>query len=101
MRRLKLLTLGLFACFAVAVWTKQVAHVNAQGGLAAPTGLTATDRAYATKVGLRWDTIRGATVYRIFRNTANDTGSAQEVGSTPANYFFDLSAAIEQTYFYW
>ncbi len=69
--------------------------------LSAPTDLTASDGVYSTKVGLRWDTMRGTTVYRIFRNTSADSATATDVGTTPANYFFDATAAQGQTFFYW
>jgi cytochrome c peroxidase len=69
--------------------------------LSAPTDVTATDGIYSTKVGLRWDTMRGATVYRIFRNTVENSATATDVGTTPANFFFDTTAAPGQTFFYW
>ncbi len=68
---------------------------------AAPTGVNASDNWYINKVGLRWDTIRGATVYRIFRNTVNDPSTATDVGTTAANLFFDTTAAVGQPYYYW
>ncbi|HZH34706.1 MAG TPA: cytochrome c peroxidase, partial [Pyrinomonadaceae bacterium] len=71
------------------------------GGLSAPTGFTASDRSYSTKVGLNWDTMRGATAYRIFRNTINDVSSAVDLGATAAPFFFDATAVQNQTYFYW
>ena len=76
--------------------------VHGQGGaLAAPTGVTASDGAYNNKVGVLWDAIRGATAYRIFRNTTNNTATANDVGTTQANYFFDTTGAAGQNYFYW
>lgn len=77
--------------------------VTGQGGdsLAAPTSVIATDNLHNNKVGLRWDAIRGATGYRIFRNTVNNPATAQDVGATPADFFFDLSAPAGQTFFYW
>jgi cytochrome c peroxidase len=106
MRSLKLLVTSVFVLFAAAFFLGRQFQVSVLGktlgsDLAAPTGFSATDRAYANKVGLRWDTIRGATVYRVFRNTTNNVGTAVEVGSTAANYFFDPTAVPEQVYFYW
>ncbi len=48
-----------------------------------------------------WDTMRGATVYRIFRNTVNDPGTATDVGTSVSNEFYDMSAVPAQSYFYW
>ncbi|MEO7658002.1 MAG: cytochrome-c peroxidase, partial [Pyrinomonadaceae bacterium] len=71
------------------------------GGPAMPTGVTASDGDYANKVGVHWDAIRGATLYRIFRNTVDNSSAATDIGSTKANYFFDPTAIVNQQYFYW
>ncbi len=75
--------------------------VIGQGTLSAPTGVTATDTIYNSKVGLYWDTIRGASTYRIFRNSTNNAATASDIGTTPANTFFDTTAPAGQTFFYW
>lgn len=100
--------LSAIAVFAVALAlffglrpSSRVEAVTASGTLAAPTGFTASDGDYSYKIGLNWDTIRGATLYRVFRNTINEPGAGVDVGTTAANYFFDLSAATNQPYFYW
>jgi cytochrome c peroxidase len=78
------------------------ARVVGQGsGLAAPTGVEASDGVYINKVGVSWDTIRGAASYRIFRNTVNNPATATDIGSTPAFTFFDTTATAGQTFFYW
>ncbi len=71
------------------------------GGLAAPTGLDASDGAYSTKVGLAWDHIRDAVNYRVFRGIINDPASAVLIGATASIIFFDETAVPGQTYFYW
>jgi cytochrome c peroxidase len=75
--------------------------VEGQTGLAAPTGVTASDNVYSNKVGLYWDTIRGATNYRIFRNTVNNSATASDVGVTQANSFLDTTATPGTQFFYW
>src|SRR5947208_13350855 len=69
--------------------------------LSAPTNVTASDNAYATKVEIEWEAIRGATLYRVFRNTSNDSASAIALGTTTQGSFFDTTAVVGQTYFYW
>ncbi|HKP70960.1 MAG TPA: cytochrome c peroxidase [Pyrinomonadaceae bacterium] len=105
MQRIKLSITLCFVVFAVAFFTFKpetaVKGTSAGSTLAAPTGLTASDGDYATKVGIHWQPVRGATTYRVFRNSANSPGSATDVGTTPANYFFDASAVAGQTYFFW
>lgn len=108
MRILKLTITAIFLCFAAwfSLQDNGATRARAQdqdllGTLNAPTGVLASDGDYSTKVGILWDTIRGATSYRIFRNTTNNTGTATDVGTTQANYFFDTTGIQGQTYFYW
>lgn len=109
MRQIKLGVVGIFVSLTVIFYFSQSSSVafadkfsfSTPTAIAAPTGVSASDGDYSNKVGLHWDTMRGATLYRIFRNTVNNTATATDVGTTRANYFFDLSAAQAQTYFYW
>lgn len=105
MHRIKLLVTFLFLAAGLFFYGKFIpsALVNGQTGavLTAPTGVTASDGSYSTKVGINWDAVRGATSYRIFRNTINDTASATSVGTTAQAAFFDPTAVAEQTFFYW
>ena len=96
----------LFAltCFGEQWLTISSAARNLAGGAEAldpPTGVSASDGDYADKVGIRWDTVRGAILYRIFRSAISDPTSAAEVGTTAANYFFDRPAQANQTFYYW
>jgi cytochrome c peroxidase len=105
MKRLKLLVIFLFLLPMLVFYNKFLPSfiVSGQSGnaLSTPTGAAASDGSYSTKVGITWDTIRGATVYRIFRNTINDSASATSVGTTVAGAFFDTTAIAGQNYFYW
>ncbi len=69
--------------------------------LAAPAGVSATDNIYSTKIGIEWNAVSGATLYRIFRNTADNSATATAVGTTADSIFFDTTAAVGQTFFYW
>jgi len=102
MKKLKLVVISIFLLLLVIFeFSSDSNSVNGQVTLNAPTGLIATDSAYSTKVGLIWDTMRGARTYRIFRNTVNDSATAIDIGTTPANTFFDTNAPQNQTLFYW
>jgi cytochrome c peroxidase len=108
MQRLKLFVSLFFILFAFTFFgqrwlTTSSAGRNLAGGtaLSAPTGVSASDGDYADKVGVMWNTARDAALYRIFRSTGNNPSSASEVGTTAANYFFDLTAQANQNYFYW
>jgi cytochrome c peroxidase len=105
MRTLKLSILCLL-CLAVALPICQRLFpgflVKGQtNGLTTPTNLAASDDSYSTKVGLTWDASRGASLYRIFRNTINDPATAVDLGTTVQGSFFDSSAVAGQTYFFW
>lgn len=76
------------------------ARQNRGGGLSAPTGVSASDNDYFDKVGLHWDTIRGATLYRIYRNTTNSSSGGTDVGTTAKNFFFDETAVQGTQYYY-
>jgi|GEM_PF-260235 len=73
----------------------------AQAPLAPPTGLEASDGDYSTKVGMSWEHVRDAKLYRIFRSAGDDPATAQAVGETASIIFYDPTAVIGQDYFYW
>ena len=108
MHRLKLFVSLVFILLSLTFFgqrwfTASSAGRNTTGGatLSVPTGVSASDGDYADKVGVMWNTVRGAALYRVFRSTSNNSSSAAEVGTTAANYFFDTTAVVNQTYFYW
>jgi hypothetical protein len=108
MRKLKLFVTFLFILFACVFFGQRffsapLSAKNFTSGatLSAPTGVSASDGDYIDKISVMWETVRGATVYRIFRNTINNSSTSTDVGTTAANYFFDTTAQINQTYFYW
>lgn len=104
MRLIKLLlcfSLFLFSLVMGIAWLPLPAVVGQGSPPATPTGVAASDAAYPNKVLISWDTIRNATAYRIFRNTANDIASATVLGTTAAGAFADTTAVTGQTYFYW
>jgi cytochrome c peroxidase len=109
MQRLKLFVSLFFILFASFTFFGQrwfaasSAVRNLAGGaaLSAPNGVSASDGDYADKVGVMWNGVRGAALYRIFRGTSSEPSSAVEVGTTAANYFFDTTAQANQNYFYW
>ena len=105
MRTIKLAIIGVLLVTAVMVCAHRLFpafHASGQNSaLTAPTEVSASDNSYVTKVGISWATVRGATLYRIFRNAANDTTTANAVGTTPEGVFFDPTAPAGQPFFYW
>ncbi len=107
MRPLKLAALCLFVLTLALPICQQlfpgfiVASQSSISSLTAPTNVIASDNNYATKIVVTWDAVRGATQYRIFRNTANDPATALGLGTTAEGLFSDTSGVIGQTYFFW
>ena len=67
----------------------------------APTGLTASDGTYTDKVALDWADTSGATSYKVFRNTTNNSGAASQIGTPSASAYDDTTATAGTTYYYW
>jgi hypothetical protein len=87
MRTIKLSIIGVLLVTAAMVCAHRLfPGFRASGqnpALSAPNEVSASDNSYVTKVGISWATVRGATLYRIFRNAANDSATATAVGATP------------------
>ncbi|MCK4342067.1 MAG: hypothetical protein KAY37_10130 [Phycisphaerae bacterium] len=78
---------------------------SADGGwraLSAPTGVSASDGTYTGYVSVTWNTVSGASHYRVYRNTNNNPNTATALGSwqTGASYN-DSGATPGTTYYYW
>jgi len=66
-----------------------------------PANVSASDGAYTDRVRVTWSASPGATGYRIFRNTSNDSSGAQQVGTSTALTYDDLAAIEGTTHWYW
>src|SRR5258707_10784532 len=105
MRTIKLSIVSLFSLLLILAFGANLFRGFIATGqvttLAAPTDVIASDNAYSSKVEIAWDAIPGATLYRVFRNTSNDSSSAINLGATAEGTFFDNTAVAGQNYFYW
>ena len=103
MKLLKITVIGTFALVGVLAMNYRsiVPVASSQSGLDAPTGVIASDGSYNDKIGINWNTVRGATSYRIFRGTSNDPATAVIIGTTAQPFFFDPTAVVGQPHFYW
>src|ERR1043165_7076092 len=102
---IKLCLIGLLLATATLIFANQVltgSDTNGQtGSLTAPAEVTASDNAYVTKIGISGNAIAGANLYRIFRNSTNNSATATAIGTTAEGTFFDTTATAGQTFFYW
>lgn len=70
--------------------------------LAAPTGLLAGDGANSERVALSWNSVAGATHYRVYRNTVNSSAGASALNAWAAGTSYaDLTATAGRTYYFW
>ncbi len=74
-------------------------------GLAAPTGLAATDGAHPDRVALSWNSVVHAAGYHIFRTVSNDPsnlGNPLTTLTSPSTVTWaDQTAAAGQRFYYW
>ncbi|MCL1921492.1 MAG: fibronectin type III domain-containing protein, partial [Kiritimatiellaeota bacterium] len=67
---------------------------------AAPTGVTASTT-YSSRVRVSWPATAGATSYKVYRNTTDDSGGATQIGTVTASPYNDTTAVAGTTYYYW
>lgn len=65
------------------------------------TGLVASTGEFAGRVFLSWESVAGATVYKIYRSSTDDFSGAEYLGDTGEVQFDDLSAGPLTEYYYW
>src|SRR3954451_8778899 len=96
-----LLSLALFLVLFQARLFGVTASAQNVATLSAPLEVTASDNAYSNKVSISWSAVRGATQYRVLRNTINEPATAISIATTAAGSFLDTRGVAGQTYFYW
>ena len=70
--------------------------------LAAPASCAASDGTATDRVTVTWPVVSGATYYRLYRNTANNSASAIAVtGWIASTSYADLTAAVGPANYYW
>jgi fibronectin type 3 domain-containing protein len=69
--------------------------------ITAPTGVSATDGTYLDRVTISWSTSTGATSYQIWRNTSDNSGTANLVGTPTTSPANDSTAVAGTLYYYW
>ena len=70
--------------------------------LSPPTNVSATDGTYGDRVRVSWTAADGASHYRVYRNTTNDSGSATALGSWQTTLSYtDYAVTPGATYYYW
>ena len=83
-------------------WDAQRITVTSCSLPAAPTGFIATDALFCDRVGLTWTGVSGATNYKIYRNTVNNSGTATLLAIDAASPYEDFSASASGLgYYYW
>ena len=70
-------------------------------GILPPVGVDATDGTYTDQISISWDSAYGATYYKVFRNTTNDSGSSGLLNSPSSSPYSDTTASPGIPYYYW
>ena len=69
--------------------------------LSPPTGVSASDGTYADKVHITWNSVNGASYYRVYRATSSG-GTKTALGSWQTSRSYDdTSVTPGTTYYYW
>ena len=70
--------------------------------MGAPIAVSATDGTEQDRVRITWVGVLGATHYRVYRHTANNSAAAAALGNWQAGTTFDdVTATPGTTYYYW
>ena len=67
---------------------------------AAPSGVAASDGTYFDQVKITWNATDKASSYEVFRNSADSTSGAVQIGSPTGPQFSDTSADLQTPYWY-
>jgi hypothetical protein len=62
-----------------------------------PSGVNASDGSYSDRLRVTWGAASGATSYRVYRNSTNNAGSAQQLTQTTGTSYDDFTAAAPGT----
>lgn len=84
--------------------TSSFSSVNSGYAAAAPsspTGVAASDGTYTNRVRVTWNSTSGATGYKLWRGTTNQSASANQIGSPSAASYDDYAVVPGSLYFYW
>ncbi len=66
-----------------------------------PTGVSASDGVYPDRVRMSWDYAAGAVSYEVWRHTTRDVSVAAKIGQAVLEWYDDLTALSQTTYYYW
>jgi hypothetical protein len=70
--------------------------------LAPPGGVQASDGVHADRIAVSWNSVWGASHYRVYRNTSNSWSGAAAMGSWQSGLNYDDTGVAEgTTYYYW
>ncbi|RLD10845.1 MAG: hypothetical protein DRI44_05000 [Chlamydiae bacterium] len=70
--------------------------------LSIPMNVSASDASYTNKIEITWNTSTGATKYKIYRNTVDNSDSASDIsGEVTGTSFEDTTTVPGIKYYYW
>jgi len=66
-----------------------------------PPNVSASDGTYTDRVRVTWEAAAGATGYKVFRNTSDDSSGAQQIGASADLSYDDMTVVEGTPYWYW
>ena len=74
--------------------------VNNQSTISTPSAPSASDGTYTDRVRISWNTVSGATKYKIYRCTSSSTSSCTYLASNSSSPYDDIGGTAGTTYYY-
>lgn len=71
------------------------------GGLAAPSNVNASDGQFDDRIQVTWNTVNGATAYDVYRNTLDNSASANVIATNLGTPSYEDAAITPGQYYYY
>ncbi|MCL1921493.1 MAG: zinc-dependent metalloprotease [Kiritimatiellaeota bacterium] len=88
-------------CFRENMTSVAAYRPTVVSALPIPTGVAASQGTYADRVSVSWSAVSGAVSYKVFRNTADNSAGATQIGTPTATSYNDTTVVKGVTYHYW
>jgi hypothetical protein len=82
-------------------WRNSVWIYSNAPSITSPQNVVASDGAYQDKVAVTWDSVAGATGYRVYRGDTSNSAQASIVGLASTTTYDDTTVVVDTPYYYW
>lgn len=74
--------------------------VYPEDNLSAPTGVSASDGTYTDKVKITWNSVSGASYYKVYRATSSGGSKTTITSWQSSRYYYDYEVTQDEYYYY-